>query len=149
MTYAVLFKIYFLDSFVVRQLERLKARIAQGDLYVIVDETKGPIDPPIGQIPHNRIIRSSEDDMIRRGFVDADPHSAMFWHSADYSLYPLFEDHPPYDYYVSVEYDAVINADLDEIVAGWRRKMSISSVTGSTSRRRAGAGPRASTRSTT
>jgi hypothetical protein len=116
-SHAVLFKIYFLDSFVVRQLERLKARIAQGDLYVIVDETKGPIDPPIGQIPHNRIIRSSEDDMIRRGFVDADPHSAMFWHSADYSLYPLFEDHPPYDYYVSVEYDAVINADLDEIVA--------------------------------
>ena len=113
MSHAVLFKIYFLDSFVIRQLERLKARVGSGDLYVIVDETKGPIGP----IPHDRVIRSSEADMIRRGFVHADPVSAMFRHSTDYSLYPLFEDHPRYDHYVSVEYDAVINADLDGIVA--------------------------------
>jgi len=112
-SHAVLFKIYFVDSFVIRQLERLKTRVGGGDLYVIVDETKGPIAP----IPHDRVIRSGAADMIRRGFVDADPHSAMFWHSADYSLYPLIEDHPPYDHYVSVEYDAVINADLDEIIA--------------------------------
>ena len=112
MSHAVLFKIYFVDSFVIRQLERLQTRVGGGDLYVIVDETKGTV----GSIPHNRIIRSSEADMIRRGFVDADPVSAMFWHSADYSLYPLIEDYPPYDYYVAVEYDAVINGDLDEIV---------------------------------
>jgi len=111
-TYAVLFKIYSLDSFVIRQLERLKARVGEGQLYVIVDETKGPIGP----IPHDRIIRTTEDDMIRRGFVKGDP-SAMFWHSADYSLYPLFEDHPPCDYYVTVEYDAVINGELDALVA--------------------------------
>ena len=113
MSHAVLLKIYFVDSFVIRQLERLKERAGSGDLYVIVDETKGPVGP----IPHDRVIRSSEEDMIRRGFVDADPHSAMFWHSADFSLYPLIEDYPSYDHYVSVEYDAVINADLDEIVA--------------------------------
>jgi len=113
-SHAVLFKIYSLDSFVIRQLERLKARVGNSDLFVIVDETKGPLGP----IPHDRVIRSSEADMIRRGFVDADPVSAMFWHSADYSLYPLIEDHPPYDYYVAVEYDAVINGDLDEIIGG-------------------------------
>lgn len=112
MSHAVLFKIYFLDSFVIRQLERLKARVGGGDLYVIADETKGPVGP----IPHDRVIRSNEADMIRRGFAVADPDSAMFWHSADFSLYPLIEDHPRYDHYVSVEHDAVINADLDEIV---------------------------------
>jgi hypothetical protein len=110
--HAVLFKIYSLDSFVIRQLERLKRRVGSGDLYVIVDETKAPIGP----VPHDRVIRSSEADMVRRGFVDADPVSAMFWHSADYSLYPLIEDYRPYDYYVAVEYDAVINGDLDELI---------------------------------
>lgn len=114
MSHAVLFKIYFLDSFVIRQLERLKARVGGGDLFVIADETKGLVGP----IPHDRVIRSSAEDMIRRGFVDADPVAAMFWHSADYSLYPLIEDYPPYDYYITVEYDAVINADLEEIVGG-------------------------------
>jgi hypothetical protein len=111
--HAVLFKIYFLDSFVIRQLERLQKRVGGGDLYVIVDETKGPIGP----VPHDRVLRSSEADMVRRGFVDFDPVSAMFWHSADYSLYPLLEDFPPYDHYVSVEYDAVINGDIGALVA--------------------------------
>ena len=113
MTFAVLFKIYFIDLFVIRQLERLKSVVGAGDLYVVVDETGGPVDP----IPHDRVIRMNEADMIRRGFVKGDPKLAMFWHSADYSLYPLIEDLPPYDYYVTVEYDAVINADLDTLVA--------------------------------
>jgi hypothetical protein len=112
-TFAVLFKIYFLDLFVIRQLERLKAVVGSGDLYVVADETKGAIDP----IPHDRVVRVTEADLIRRGFVQADPRLSMFWHSADYSLYPMIEDLPPYDYYVTVEYDAVINEKLDELVA--------------------------------
>ena len=111
MTYAVLFKIYFLDLFVIRQLERLKAKVGQGRLYIVADETNGSLGP----IPHDRVIRTTENDMILRGFVKGDP-SAMFWHSADYSLYPLFEDYRPYDHYVTVEYDAVVNADLDALV---------------------------------
>lgn len=112
MTFAVLFKIYFLDLFVIRQLERLKAVAGSGDLYVIADETGGTIDP----IPHDKVIRTSEADMIRRGFIKADPRLAMFWHSADYSLYVPFEDLPPYDYYVTVEYDAVITTDIGALV---------------------------------
>ena len=113
MTYAVLFKIYFLDPFVVRQLERVKARVGSGDLYVVVDETRGPVEA----IQHDRIVRMTEAEMIRRGFEKVAPELPMFWHSADYSLYPLVEDLPPYDYYVTLEYDAVINRDLDELVA--------------------------------
>jgi hypothetical protein len=111
-TFAVLFKIYFLDLFVVRQLERLKAVVGPGDLYVVVDETKGAID----LIPHDKVVRVTEADMIRRGFAHAEPRLSMFWHSADYSLFPLIEDLPPYDYYVTVEYDAVINENLDRLV---------------------------------
>jgi hypothetical protein len=106
-TYAVLFKIYFLDLFVIRQLERLKARVGQGHLYVVVDETNGPVGP----IPHDRVLRTTENDMILRSFVKGDP-SAMFWYSADYSLFPLIKDYRPYDYYVTIEYDAVVNIAL-------------------------------------
>jgi hypothetical protein len=112
--FAVLFKIYFLDLFVIRQLDRLKAVVGSGDLYIVADETNGAINP----IPHDRVVRVTEADMIRRGFAQADPRLSMFWHSADYSLYPMIEDLPPYDYYVTVEYDAVINEDLDKLVAG-------------------------------
>jgi len=111
-TFAVLFKIYFLDLFVIRQLERLKSVAGAGDVYVVADETRGKIDP----IPHDKVVRMTETDMIRRGFARADPRLAMFWHSADYSLYPMIEDLPPYDYYVTVEYDAVINTDLGALV---------------------------------
>ncbi len=113
MSYAVLFKIYFLDSFVLRQLDRLKARVGEGHVYVIADETKGPVGP----IPHDRVIRATEAEMLSRGFAKDDPWLSLFWYHADYSLYRLFQDQPGYDYYVTVEYDAVINADLDELVA--------------------------------
>ena len=110
--FAVLFKIYFLDLFVIRQLERLKSVVGSGDLYVVADETRGAINP----IPHDKVVRMTEADMIRRGFAHADPRLSMFWHSADYSLYPMIEDLPPYDYYVTVEYDAAINENLDTLV---------------------------------
>jgi hypothetical protein len=113
MPYAALFKIYFIDSFVVRQLERLKARVGHGDLYVIADETNGPI----AEIPHDRVIRVTEADMIDRGFVHGSPNSSIFWHSADYSLFRLFEDRPDCAHYITVEYDAVLNTDIDALVA--------------------------------
>jgi len=112
-TYAVLFKIYFLDLFVIRQLERLKSVVGAGDIYVVADETRGAIDP----IPHDKVVRVTEADMIRRGFAHAEPRLSMFWYSADYSLYPIIEDLPPYDYYVTVEYDAVITEPLEALVA--------------------------------
>ena len=113
MSYAILFKIYFIDDFVVRQLERLKARSGTGDIYVLADDTNGRVEP----IPHDRVIRMTEDDLIARGFAKSDPEHPMFWHSADYSLYPVYEDLPPYDCYMTIEYDAVVNVELDDLVA--------------------------------
>ena len=113
MPYAVLFKIYFVDPFVIRQLERLRARVGEGHLYVIADETNGSV----GEIPHDRVIRTTEAEMISRGFAKSEPDSAMFWHAADYSLIRLFDEQPAYDYYVTIEYDAVINADLGPLIA--------------------------------
>jgi hypothetical protein len=113
MSYAVLFKIYFVDAFVIRQLDRLKAAVGHGDVYVIADETNGAVEG----IPHDRVIRVTEADMIARGFVHGSPKNSIFWHSADYSLFRLFEDRPDYDHYATVEYDAIINTDADRLVA--------------------------------
>jgi len=113
MSYAVLFKIYFVDSFVIRQLERLKSRVTQGHIYVIADETNGDVGP----IPHDRVVRVTEAEMIAQGFAKGDPNTSLFWHSADLSLYRLFESQPGYDYYVTVEYDAIVNGDADRLVA--------------------------------
>lgn len=55
--------------------------------------------------------------MIARGFVHAHPKTSIFWHSADYSLFRLFEDRPDYEYYATVEYDAVINTEVDRLIA--------------------------------
>lgn len=62
MAFAVLFKIYFLDLFVMRQIERLKSVVGSGDLYVVADETKGPISP----IPHDKVVRMTEAGSPRR-----------------------------------------------------------------------------------
>ena len=55
--------------------------------------------------------------MIAQGFAKGDPNTSLFWHSADLSLYRLFESQPGYDYYVTVEYDAIVNGDADRLVA--------------------------------
>src|ERR1700722_9618144 len=87
MTYAVLFKIYFVDPFVLRQLDRLKARVASGDVFVIADETDGELGP----IPHDKVIRVTESEMRQAGFENGGSTKAMFWHNADYSLYSLLD----------------------------------------------------------
>src|SRR5579859_3452242 len=111
-SYAIIFKIYFIDDFVIRQLDRIKAKMGSADLYVVVDET----DRRIETIPHDRIVRLTESGMIQRGFAKGDAENSMFWYAADYSIYPLLEDYPGYDYYVTLKYDVVINVDLDELV---------------------------------
>ena len=113
MSYAVLFKIYFVDAFVLRQLDRLKARVANGEVFVIADETNGELGP----IPHDKVIRVTESEMRQAGFENGNSTQAMFWHNADYSLYYMFDRFPDYDYYMTVEYDAAINGDIDAIVA--------------------------------
>ncbi len=119
-SYAVIFKIHYFDAFVGRQLERLKAEIGSGHLYVMADETRGPV----GEIPHDRVIRVTEGEMLERGYAKRSEQHAMYWHASDYSLYRMLEGYPRYDYYLLVEFDAVINGALDTIVAAIAAKGS-------------------------
>ncbi len=111
--YAVLFKCHFWDAFAQRQLDRLQRRVGTGDMFVFIDETLGGAS----DVQHDPdfIIRATEADAERLGLARYQDFS-QFWFSADYALHLLTRLQPDYDYYVMVEFDLVVNADLDAMI---------------------------------
>jgi hypothetical protein len=113
--YAVLFKTFTNDAFVKRRLAHVVNAAPSGDVFLMIDETHHPG----GHIDFDRVIRYREADLDRIGF----PHiseGSLFWYNADYPLYYFRHLHPEYDTIVTIEYDAVPNVDLDEIVRQFR-----------------------------
>ncbi len=111
-TYAVIFRIHFWDDFAQRQLERLTARVKHGRVYVLVDETHGRVDG----IECDNILRLKEQDVLDMGLVRAG-FGNLLWYNGDYPLYYFAEKCPGYQYYLQVEYDAVLNTDIDDLMA--------------------------------
>jgi hypothetical protein len=107
--YAVLFKAYFMDDFIQRRLAHIVAAASSGDVYLMMDETKGSVGP----IDYDRVIRYREADLIELGFP-AITQGSLFWYNADYPLYYFQHLHPDYDTVIMVEYDAVPSVDLDD-----------------------------------
>ena len=113
--YAVIFKAFTTDDFVKRRLSHVVGAAPSGDVYLMIDET----DKPSGNIDFDRVIRYEEADLVRIGF----PHisqGALFWYNADYPLYYFRHLRPEYDIVVTVEYDAVPNVDIDDLVRRFR-----------------------------
>jgi hypothetical protein len=113
--YAVLFKAFTTDHFVKRRLAHVVAAAPSGDVYLMIDETH----QPGGEIKFDRVIRYQESDLVRIGF----PHvsqGALFWYNADYPLYYFRQLRPEYDTIVTVEYDAVPVANIDDLVRRFR-----------------------------
>jgi hypothetical protein len=111
--HAVIFKTHAWDDFVVRQFERYRAAIGQGDLYIIADETNGPI----GEIPHDRVIRTCNAELLALGLADAFAKGGLLWWNTDYPNYLFYDLHRDYDYYMFVEYDTCMNLDIDAFLA--------------------------------
>src|ERR1700722_8474571 len=106
--YAVLFKTYFWDDFAARRFAALDERCAAGDLWVVVDDTRGFVPG----ISHDKVFRPRAPDFARLGLPDfpvGNPH----WYNVDYQLLAFQEAHGDYPYYVMVEHDAVVLRDLD------------------------------------
>jgi hypothetical protein len=115
--YAVLFKAFAMDDFVMRRLARVVAASSGGDVYLMMDETRGSA----GFISFDRVIRYRESDLADLGFA-AISEGSLFWYNADYPLYYFQHLHPDYDMIVMVEYDAVPNTDLDGVVRECREQ---------------------------
>ncbi len=109
---AVIFRTHFWDSFAQRQFDRLLA-VAEGtDVFVLVDETNGPVPG----IAHPSVVRVTADGLLGMGFARAGEGN-LLWFNGDYPLYRFQELHPDYDYYVQLEYDVIINQPIAGLVA--------------------------------
>lgn len=110
--YAVLLKVHYWDDFVERRFQHLLRQVRTGDVYVFVDETHGPV----GQIPHDRVIRATEREVEKLDIL-LHPPGKVFWYNSDYPLYFLLQENDSYDYYLMCEYDTVFNVDIDDFVS--------------------------------
>ena len=110
--YAVIFRTHFWDSFAERQLQRLKTVAGHGEIWVLVDVTNRPVNG----ISHHNIFPVKAADFIAQGFAEAGEGS-MMWFNGDYPLYAFRDQHPEYAYYLQLEYDVVINQDLDDLIS--------------------------------
>ena len=109
--FAVIFRTHFWDDFAQRQLDRLLAKVALGDVFVLVDETNGRVEG----IGHDKVVRMTEQDVLDMGYPRAGAGN-MLWFNGDYPLYYFFQQQNGYDYYVLAEYDVVFNVDVDPLV---------------------------------
>jgi hypothetical protein len=112
-SYAVIFKTHFWDAFTSRQLDRLKARVGNGDIFVAIDKTHEPAP----EIEHDRVVRVTSAGMSNLGLLPIATHDSIIWYNNDYPHYVAFSENPFYDYYITIEYDAVVNTDLDHLIA--------------------------------
>ena len=108
--YVVLFRTHIWDAYVARQYERLKQRIGRGDLYILLDETNGPV--ATGQ---PAVVSHTNASIEALGLAPAGGGN-MLWYNGDYPLYYFYTQHSEYAYYIMVEYDVCVNVDLDSIV---------------------------------
>jgi hypothetical protein len=113
--YAVIFKAFTTDDFVKRRLAHVVATAPSGDVYLMIDETQ----QPGGHIDFDRAIRYQEADLVRIGFPYI-AQGSLFWYNADYPLYYFRHLRPEYETIVTVEYDAVPNVDIDDLVRRFR-----------------------------
>jgi hypothetical protein len=110
-SYAVLFKTHFWDEFCDRQFRRLCDRAGPGDVFVVVDETKGSV----AAIRHDKIVRMTEQMSEGEGYLRY-PAGNLFWYNTDYQVYHFFDLYPKYEYVVVCEYDCTINIEISTII---------------------------------
>jgi hypothetical protein len=112
MRYAVVFKTYQWDQFVHRQASRCQTATGPGDFFISIDETNGSVGP----VPFDRVIRTCNADMVKLGFPERFEAGSLLWWNADYAHYQFQALHPDYDYYVFVEYDAIMQGDFETML---------------------------------
>ena len=107
----MIFRTHFWDGFAQRQFDRLLAVAGGTDVFVLVDETQGPV-----AVPHDRVMRVTETALLAMGLARAGEGN-LLWFNGDYPLYAFLQDQPDYDYYLQLEYDVVINRPVAGLVA--------------------------------
>ena len=110
--YAVIFRTHFWDAFVDRQFRRLQRSVGAGDIFVLVDETRGHV----AGIPGEHVFRLTDGQILDAGYVAAGEGSIQ-WFSGDVPLYLFRQAHPDYQYYLQLEYDVNVHIAVDDVIA--------------------------------
>ena len=108
-TYAVILKVYVWNAFVARQVGRIVETVGSGDVWVLVDESRGRVEG----ITHPLVLRVTEDDAVRQGLARAKTGDSLFWYCSDYLHHLFLDAHPEYTHYITIEHDVVAKIDLD------------------------------------
>jgi hypothetical protein len=106
-TTAVIYRTHFWDAFAQRQFERLLSVAAGTEVFILLDETAGPVHG----IAYDKVVRTTEAGLLSRGLARASEGN-LLWFNGDYPLYQFYEMYPDFDAYLQLEYDVVINRPI-------------------------------------
>jgi hypothetical protein len=108
--YLTAFRTHVWDKHVAEIAEAARISSRSGSFIVMTDETRGPMDvSPFFNLGHT-------DDFASLDMPNV-PTGRSLWWNADYLLYLLRRRYPCFDYYIMIEYDALLKCDLDAIIA--------------------------------
>src|ERR1700738_3054715 len=110
--YVLVFKTHAWDDVIARQFERYRSNCRSGDVVILADETTRPL----GSIPYDRVIRTTNSELLQLGLANAYGKGGLIWWNTDYPNYLAADRLRGYDYYVFVEYDSCANLDIDSFV---------------------------------
>ncbi len=111
-SYAVVLKAFAWDPFVERQAARSRDATGAGDFFVSLDETTASF----GTLPIDNLFRFSRSSLEALGLASRFEEGSLLWWNPDYTHYAFNRSYPDYDYYVFVEYDAVIAGSYETLV---------------------------------
>ena len=111
--FAVVFKTYGWDAFIERRARACADEVGHGDFFISVDETNGRVGP----IPFPRVISTSNAELTASGLPDRFEEGSLLWWNPDYVHYQFRAKEPNYDFYIFVEYDAVVYGGFGNMVA--------------------------------
>jgi hypothetical protein len=109
-SYAVIFRTHVWDDDVAELARRAQACCGGALFVVAADETHGPL----GCDGFTKL--SHTEDFSRLG-LPLVPADKVLWWNADYVLYAARLAIPERDYYVMLEYDVLLNCDMDRMIA--------------------------------
>ena len=110
-TYATVLTTDTWDGFVERQFDRTQANVRSGDMFVIANETAGPV-----KVPDRCRPLSISEETIRGLGLQILYDRTLFCHNLDYFYIHFYRKNPRYDYYVFLDYPVFIDTDVDALI---------------------------------
>ena len=111
-SFAVVVRTYQWDAFIERQVERYRAVSGGGDLFISMDETRGPVGPS----GRDDVFGTTDRGLLDLGLANRYGRGSLIWWNNDYPQYAFRRAHPGYDFYVFVEYDSLVRQPIAALV---------------------------------